>query len=174
MKIGRNEPCPCGSGKKFKKCCHGKVDFKPSQDQQQQAQITLSTEIAKLQETAAKKEKAVRSLGVFIFLSTEEGDGWLLEITDMDAVQVADKGEKIEVDVEENPETIEINWTHRFAIRKKKFITTAYADDTEIIWDDYPAHSIFAAIKRVRKKFPKELLSSIHINEDDMSMGKSD
>lgn len=23
-KIGRNEPCPCGSGKKFKKCCIGK------------------------------------------------------------------------------------------------------------------------------------------------------
>jgi SWIM/SEC-C metal-binding protein len=22
-KIGRNEPCPCGSGKKFKKCCEG-------------------------------------------------------------------------------------------------------------------------------------------------------
>jgi preprotein translocase subunit SecA len=22
--VGRNEPCPCGSGKKFKKCC-GKV-----------------------------------------------------------------------------------------------------------------------------------------------------
>ncbi len=20
-KIGRNEPCPCGSGRKFKKCC---------------------------------------------------------------------------------------------------------------------------------------------------------
>lgn len=24
MKIGRNEPCPCGSGKKYKKCCLGK------------------------------------------------------------------------------------------------------------------------------------------------------
>lgn len=24
VKIGRNEPCPCGSGKKFKKCCMGK------------------------------------------------------------------------------------------------------------------------------------------------------
>jgi uncharacterized protein len=23
IKIGRNEPCPCGSGKKFKKCCIG-------------------------------------------------------------------------------------------------------------------------------------------------------
>ncbi len=20
-KVGRNEPCPCGSGKKFKRCC---------------------------------------------------------------------------------------------------------------------------------------------------------
>jgi preprotein translocase subunit SecA len=24
-KVGRNDPCPCGSGKKFKKCCMGKV-----------------------------------------------------------------------------------------------------------------------------------------------------
>ena len=24
MKIGRNDPCPCGSGIKFKKCCAGK------------------------------------------------------------------------------------------------------------------------------------------------------
>lgn len=23
-KIGRNEPCPCGSGAKYKKCCLGK------------------------------------------------------------------------------------------------------------------------------------------------------
>lgn len=23
-KVGRNDPCPCGSGKKFKKCCEGK------------------------------------------------------------------------------------------------------------------------------------------------------
>lgn len=25
QRIGRNEPCPCGSGKKFKKCCIGKA-----------------------------------------------------------------------------------------------------------------------------------------------------
>src|SRR5262245_47779168 len=24
MKIGRNDPCPCGSGKKYKKCCLAK------------------------------------------------------------------------------------------------------------------------------------------------------
>ena len=25
-KPGRNEPCPCGSGKKFKKCCQNKFE----------------------------------------------------------------------------------------------------------------------------------------------------
>ena len=24
-KVGRNDPCPCGSGNKFKKCCESKV-----------------------------------------------------------------------------------------------------------------------------------------------------
>jgi hypothetical protein len=24
-KVGRNDPCPCGSGKKFKKCCESKA-----------------------------------------------------------------------------------------------------------------------------------------------------
>ncbi len=25
-KIGMNDPCPCGSGKKYKKCCYLKAD----------------------------------------------------------------------------------------------------------------------------------------------------
>ena len=27
--VGRNDPCPCGSGRKFKKCCLGKADAPP-------------------------------------------------------------------------------------------------------------------------------------------------
>ena len=27
IKVGRNDPCPCGSAKKFKHCCEGKVDW---------------------------------------------------------------------------------------------------------------------------------------------------
>ncbi|MFA6971678.1 MAG: SEC-C metal-binding domain-containing protein, partial [Gallionella sp.] len=26
VKPGRNDPCPCGSGKKFKKCCQDKLE----------------------------------------------------------------------------------------------------------------------------------------------------
>jgi Flp pilus assembly protein TadD len=25
-KVGRNDPCPCGSGKKFKRCCLGRIE----------------------------------------------------------------------------------------------------------------------------------------------------
>jgi hypothetical protein len=32
--VGRNDPCPCGSGKKFKKCCLGKVDVLSPADPQ--------------------------------------------------------------------------------------------------------------------------------------------
>jgi hypothetical protein len=28
--VGRNDPCPCGSGKKFKKCCLGRESLRPS------------------------------------------------------------------------------------------------------------------------------------------------
>ena len=29
IKIGRNEPCPCGSGLKYKKCCMNQTSPKP-------------------------------------------------------------------------------------------------------------------------------------------------
>jgi protein O-GlcNAc transferase len=29
MKLGRNDPCSCGSGKKYKNCCLGKTEFRP-------------------------------------------------------------------------------------------------------------------------------------------------
>ncbi|MEE8441357.1 MAG: SEC-C metal-binding domain-containing protein [Spirochaetia bacterium] len=28
MKVGRNNPCPCGSGKKYKHCCYAKDSVK--------------------------------------------------------------------------------------------------------------------------------------------------
>jgi len=169
MKIGRNDPCLCGSGIKYKKCCYGKTTPQPASPQQET--VTLSTEIEKVQEAAVAKEKYFKSLGVFIFFATDDGDGWLLEISDMDALLVASKGKKIDIELDENPETIEINWSHRFSIKNKKFTTITYSDETTQEWDNCPAHSIFSTIKRVRKKFPEELLSSIHLDEEQESVG---
>ena len=34
-KLGRNDPCPCGSGKKYKKCCMRPLGMDPSGDSQE-------------------------------------------------------------------------------------------------------------------------------------------
>ena len=168
-KIGRNEPCPCGSGKKFKRCCLGKEpDIPTSLTDTQKAQISLRNAVNAIQETAAKGIQKVHELGVFIFFSTTEGDAWLLEVTEMDALQVAAGKEILAVDFEENPETIEINWTHTFEIKNKQFVTTAYKDKKVEHIDNYPTHPILAAIKRIKKKYSPELLESVHVDQEQL------
>ena len=119
-KIGRNEACPCGSGRKFKRCCLGKQQEQTANlTDVQKAQISLQNAISAIQEEASKGIQKVHELGVFVFFSTTEGDAWLLEVTEMDALQVAAGKEILTVELEENPETIEINWTHTFEIKDK-------------------------------------------------------
>ena len=42
-KAGRNDPCPCGSGKKFKQCCDGKIS---TGDQYEVGGVTLSDAVS--------------------------------------------------------------------------------------------------------------------------------
>jgi len=163
IKIGRNDPCFCGSGKKFKKCCLGtgaKAQARP-------AIPSVKVEVEKIQESADAKKAAVLALGVFVLFSTTSGDAWLLEVTDMDAIQVARGGEKLTVQIEENPETIEINWTHKFDVKNKKFILTSYKDKSEEVREDYPVHTILSTVKKIRSRIPPELINTIHLDNEE-------
>ncbi|MDH3393079.1 MAG: SEC-C metal-binding domain-containing protein [Desulfobulbaceae bacterium] len=163
-KLGRNDPCSCGSGKKFKKCCYGKQRQEASAAQP--GQISLTGEVKKIQQAAVDGKSEVRTIGVFVLFSSDGGDAWLLELTDMDALLVARKGEALDIEIIESPETLEINWSHRFAIKDKQLRVTAYADKKEEELVGCPVHSIRAAIKKIRKKFPAELLESIHLDAE--------
>ena len=44
QKVGRNDPCPCGSGKKFKKCCKVKQKHKKLSAEVVSASIPQSQE----------------------------------------------------------------------------------------------------------------------------------
>ena len=166
-KIGRNEACPCGSGRKFKRCCLGKQqEHTANLTEVQKAQISLQNGINAIQEAASKGIQKVHELGVFVFFSTTGGDAWLLEVTEMDALQVATGKEILTIDLEENPETIEIHWTHTFEIKNKQFVTTAYEDKKVEQIDSYPTHPILAAIKRIKKKYSPDQLESVHIDNE--------
>ncbi len=165
-KIGRNQPCPCGSGKKYKHCCLVTGQSAQPASPMEQIKISLVAEIEKIQAAAAEKRAILRELGVFIFFSDQDGDAWVLEVTDSDAVQVAKAGKPIEIELDENPELIEINWSHTYKLRSKRFFLTAYADKQETELVGAPTQQINAAIKRIYKRYTPELLDQVHLDTD--------
>jgi len=167
-KIGRNEQCPCGSGKKFKHCClpkeqAGLTRTNPEAD----FKISLIGELEAIVQVAIQKRQKIKELGVFILLATSTGDAWLLEITDSDAVQLARAGEALEIPIDENSETIEINWSHTYDLSNKEFELTAYSDKSKSVMADYPVQEIRASIKRIKKRFPSDVLNQVHVDPAD-------
>ena len=137
-KIGRNQPCPCGSGRKYKHCCLPAQQAGTAGQPDQSDEVSLMAAIEKTQGLAVEKKVTFQELGVFLFFSDHEGDAWLLEITESDAVQIAKGGERLDVPIDENPETIEINFSHTFTLRDRQFFLTAYADKAETRLDKRP------------------------------------
>ena len=167
-KIGRNEHCPCGSGKKYKHCCLAKDQAGLVRTNPEAAlKISLMNELEAIVQVAIEKRQKIKELGVFILLATVEGDAWLLEITDSDAVQLARAGEALEIPIDENSETIEINWSHTYDLSNKEFELTAYSDKSKSVMAGYPAKEISASIKRTKKRFPSDVLSQVHVDPAD-------
>lgn len=163
MKIGRNESCPCGSGIKYKRCCAHKPKAAQQQVPMQQEKITLSSAIKKCQQVARQKMEMVQQLGVFILFADISGDAWVLEVTESDCIQVAAEGEPLEVALEENDETIEVDWSHTFAIKNKQLQLTAYRDQATTVLERAPVQRIFAVRKKILKKVSPELLEKVHL-----------
>jgi hypothetical protein len=163
--IGRNEACPCGSGKKYKNCCARDPALVAAELSSAEAQVpTLSAEILKLRDKVSAMSAAMWTRGVFVFFSTDEGDAWVLEASGMDALQVAAAGRQIDVDVVQTADAIEVTWSHQFSIRKD-FTVTDYADQSRSILASYPAARIRALLSKARSSLPPEMLASIHLDE---------
>jgi hypothetical protein len=163
-KIGRNERCPCGSGKKYKHCCarNPQVEKRPSTPEEQ-LKISLMNAVEKSVEAAIEKRQLIQELGVFVLLATTSGNSWLFEVTQSDCVQLARDGEQLPIPIDENPETIEIEWSHTFKVKDRQMVFTAYRDKSEAVMEDCPVKEVSASVKRIRKKIPPEMLSEIHI-----------
>ena len=116
-----------------------------------------------IQQDAVQRRKKFRELGVFFFFSTTKGDAWVMEMTDCDCVQVASGGEPLEAPIDENSETIEINWSHTFTVQDKEVQITAYADKSVATLSEAPGRELAAAMKQIRAKFSEEQLKKVHL-----------
>lgn len=61
MKVGRNDPCPCGSGKKYKHCCYTKDSVKQElPDEPEQAAEASEADADPAAEGDAHKKQTTR------------------------------------------------------------------------------------------------------------------
>ncbi len=163
-KIGRNERCPCKSGKKFKHCCALNPETLARQiAEENQIKVTLTEAVQEIQRAAMKKQQIFKELGVFLYFATDTGEAWLLEVTESDCVQVAKDGELLDLPFDENPETIEIDWSHTFSIVDKQLVVISYEDRTECVLGNAPSQEIHAAVRRIKKKLSPEMISQVHV-----------
>lgn len=166
-KIGRNEKCPCGSGKKFKHCCSNnpKAQPRPSTPDEQ-LKISLMDAVHDVCHAAMEKKQMIRELGVFVLLATAKGNGWLFEVTQSDCVQLVNHCEMLPVPIDEDPQTIEIEWGHTYTIIDKQMRLTAYKDHSQSVLEDCPLKEVSASIRRIKKKIPPDMLEKIHIAKE--------
>ncbi len=164
-KIGRNEQCPCRSGKKYKHCCALSPKSSESRSPRPPAagQVTLMGGVKAIQAEAVERKAGYRELGVFFFYSTSSGDAWLFEMTECDCVQVARAGQALEPPINEDSEVIEINYSHTFSLLDKQLRITAYSDKSSEILADAPNRELYAAMRRIRKKFTIDQLKKVHL-----------
>lgn len=173
-KIGRNQACTCGSGKKYKHCCLPATKA-TSQPPQQNARASLQAMIQQVQQAASANRAQFYELGVFLFFTTSAGDAWMLELTESDALQIASKGEALPTPVQENQESITINFSHTFAIRDRALYLSAYGEDQlESVLAEAPLMRINAALRRLRKNYSSELLDNLHLDADEQEQQNDD
>ncbi|BDD86671.1 SEC-C metal-binding domain-containing protein [Desulfofustis limnaeus] len=161
-KIGRNERCPCGSGKKYKHCCARKPQLRPVVQQPQSGVVQRAVDGICL--AAEQRRQVINELGVFVLFATGAGNAWLLEVTDADCVQVARDGERLWPTINETAETIEVEWSHTYRLVDGRLVLTAYADKSESVLEDCPVREVAASIRRVEKKFPPSARAGLHID----------
>ena len=149
-KTGRNEPCPCGSGVKYKKCCLEKTTPAENLVPTTTQQSFVLDGVASLQQDASNMKKSFRQAGAFVFFSTDKGDAWLLELTEQDALYVARKGEKLIVEIDESDDDLSISWSHSFEMKGGKLTTTSYlGDSVEVHGSSYPLSQIELALENI-------------------------
>ncbi len=63
MKVGRNDPCPCGSGKKYKHCCYAKDSVKraATEIEESESDDTVENDASAEDETISEQTKEQRS-----------------------------------------------------------------------------------------------------------------
>ena len=84
--------------------------------------IRLADEVRHIQQRAANHDGRIVTIGQLILFSTETGDTWLLDRTDLLAARLARDGEAAPIQIVETAATFAIEWTGSYRINGPAFV----------------------------------------------------
>ena len=84
--------------------------------------IRLADEVRYIQHRAANYDGRVVTFGPLVLFSTETGDAWLLDRTDLLAARLARNGEAEPIQIVETAATFAIEWTGSYRINGPAFV----------------------------------------------------
>jgi len=84
--------------------------------------IRLADEVRYIQQRAANHDGRIVTIGQLILFSTETGDAWLLDRTDLLAARLARDGEAATIQIVETAATFTIEWKGSYRINGPAFV----------------------------------------------------
>jgi hypothetical protein len=82
----------------------------------------LADEVRYIQHRAADYDGRIVTIGQLVLFSTETGDAWLLDRTDLFAARLAQNGEAEPIQIVETAATFAIEWTGSYRINGPAFV----------------------------------------------------
>ena len=134
--------------------------------------VRLSEAVAFIRASALERKAVFMELGVFLLYTNSDGDAWLLEMTEGDGVQLAENGSLRDVSIEESPETIVVDWTHSYAIHRKRLQLFTHGSKVVNVVKNAPSGEIHGAMRRLRKNHSSAFLKTMHLDKDLVKIGQ--
>ncbi len=155
MTSNRNDPCPCGSGKKFKKCCMqnitsiDKTDLKV--EEVNKSYLHIRKEIEYIISKANEGKQIIVLIPPLVFFSTDSGDAWMLDVDDSLALRLLNNFENCQYTVLESNSKYSIEWKGSFEIDINIF--RYFSKEGKVIdFYEYPCREIIRQIEMFHKK----------------------
>ena len=135
--IGRNDPCPCGSGKKYKKCCLA-TDVS---EVRTETEVNIQQEAKYVINRALDGDARLVKLDSLLFFSTATGDAWLLDTDDDLALCLMKDFAEQQYVINETPRDYSIEWEANYQIDGNAFIVCKKSGQMKTIFG-YPTKEI--------------------------------
>jgi len=148
--IGRNDPCPCGSGKKFKKCCMD--DFITQSANRRvlyREETNIMDEANYIMDCAQNSDIRIVTLAKLIFFSTDTGDAWMLDPEDNLALCLVKAGVKQPFIITETANNFSVEWQGKYIIAKNAFLYISQSGKLRTIFG-YPTKEIMHVSNQFR------------------------